>query len=129
MEKAGLRSVIMIDSSHSNSSKDYRRQPEVLADIGQQISRGDQRIMGVMIESHLVAGRQDLVDGQALTYGQSITDGCIDRKSTRLNSSHVAISYAVFCLKKKIKVTRRCTSYDTQSRHDDTARLVLHVGV
>lgn len=77
MEKAGLRSVIMIDSSHSNSSKDYRRQPEVLADIGQQISRGDQRIMGVMIESHLVAGRQDLVDGQALTYGQSITDGCI----------------------------------------------------
>jgi len=77
MQAAGLRPSIMIDSSHSNSSKDYRRQPEVLADVGAQISGGDERIMGVMIESHLVAGRQDLVDGQALTYGQSITDGCI----------------------------------------------------
>lgn len=77
MVEAGLRPVIMIDSSHSNSSKDYSRQPEVIADICQQVGGGDERIMGVMIESHLVAGRQDLVDGQALTYGQSITDGCI----------------------------------------------------
>lgn len=84
MLAAGLRPVIMIDSSHSNSNKDYRRQPEVLANVGAQISAGDERIMGVMIESHLVAGRQDLVDGQALTYGQSITDGCIGWDDTEV---------------------------------------------
>jgi len=77
MSAAGLRPVIMIDSSHANSNKDYRRQPEVLADISQQLRAGDERIIGVMVESHLVAGRQDLTDGQPLTYGQSITDGCI----------------------------------------------------
>lgn len=84
MQDAGLRPAVMIDSSHSNSSKDYRRQPEVLADVGEQISGGDERIIGVMIESHLVAGRQDLVDGQALTYGQSITDGCIGWDDTEV---------------------------------------------
>ncbi|HLS18143.1 MAG TPA: 3-deoxy-7-phosphoheptulonate synthase AroG [Paenalcaligenes sp.] len=84
MQAAGLRPAIMIDSSHSNSNKDYRRQPEVLADVGAQISGGDDRIIGVMIESHLVAGRQDLVDGQALTYGQSITDGCIGWDDTEV---------------------------------------------
>jgi 3-deoxy-7-phosphoheptulonate synthase len=50
----------------------------VCADIAGQIAGGDDRIVGVMVESHLVAGRQDLVPGQALTYGQSVTDGCID---------------------------------------------------
>jgi 3-deoxy-7-phosphoheptulonate synthase len=50
----------------------------VCADIGRQIAAGDTRIVGVMVESHLVAGRQDLVPGKELTYGQSITDGCID---------------------------------------------------
>jgi len=69
--------MIMIDCSHANSSKDYRRQTEVAADIGRQIAGGERRIVGVMIESHLVAGRQDLEPGKALTYGQSITDGCL----------------------------------------------------
>ena len=75
--KAGLPARIMIDASHANSSKQPENQPAVVADIAGQIAGGESRIVGVMVESHLVAGRQDLVDGQPLTYGQSITDGCI----------------------------------------------------
>ncbi len=78
LAKAGLRPRIMIDSSHANSSKDYRNQPLVIDDVAQQLECGDERIFGVMIESHLVAGRQDLGDGESLVYGQSITDGCVD---------------------------------------------------
>lgn len=77
MEAAGLSPNIMIDVSHANSDKDYRRQPIVIDDVCAQLQAGDKRIMGVMVESHLVAGRQDTVEGQPLTYGQSITDGCI----------------------------------------------------
>ncbi len=76
--KAGVLPRLMVDASHANSSKDYRRQPEVLNDVATQVEAGDDRIFGVMVESNLVAGRQDLVPGQELTYGQSITDGCID---------------------------------------------------
>jgi 3-deoxy-7-phosphoheptulonate synthase len=77
LAKGGREHLLMIDCSHANRSKDYRRQTEVAADIGRQISGGERRIIGVMIESHLVAGRQDLVPGKPLTYGQSITDGCL----------------------------------------------------
>ena len=80
--KAGLAPRIMIDASHANSSKKPERQPLVVADVAGQIAGGDARIIGVMIESNLVAGRQDLVAGQTLTYGQSITDGCIDWESS-----------------------------------------------
>ncbi|MFC3339634.1 3-deoxy-7-phosphoheptulonate synthase AroG [Paracandidimonas soli] len=76
--KAGLRPRVMIDASHANSNKDYSRQPIVLEDVSTQVASGDDRICGVMIESHLVGGRQDLDPGKPLTYGQSITDGCID---------------------------------------------------
>jgi 3-deoxy-7-phosphoheptulonate synthase len=75
---AGLRPRVMIDVSHGNSSKRPENQPAVATDIARQIEAGERRIAGVMVESHLVAGRQDLVTGQALRYGQSITDGCID---------------------------------------------------
>lgn len=78
IEKAGVLPRLMIDASHANSSKDYRRQPEVIDNVAAQVEAGDSRIFGVMVESNLVAGRQDLVPGQELTYGQSITDGCID---------------------------------------------------
>lgn len=78
LAKAGLAQRLMIDASHANSSKKPENQPAVCRDVGQQIAGGDTRIVGVMVESHLVAGRQDLVAGQPLTYGQSITDGCID---------------------------------------------------
>ncbi len=73
----GLATRLMIDASHANSSKNPANQIPVCADIARQIAAGDTRIIGVMVESHLVAGRQDLVPGKALTYGQSVTDGCI----------------------------------------------------
>ncbi len=75
---AGLAPRVMVDASHGNSSKKPENQPLVAADIGTQIASGSTRIAGVMIESHLKAGRQDLVAGKPLEYGQSITDGCID---------------------------------------------------
>src|SRR6478672_1885884 len=82
LARAGVAPRIMIDSSHANSSKKPENQPLVVADIARQISDGEQRIVGVMIESNLVAGRQDVVPGKPLTYGQSITDGCIDWATT-----------------------------------------------
>ncbi|MBT7666796.1 MAG: 3-deoxy-7-phosphoheptulonate synthase [Rhodospirillaceae bacterium] len=75
---AGQAEALIIDASHANSAKDPENQPKVMADVARQIAGGEGRIVGVMIESHLVAGRQDLIEGQPLTYGQSITDGCID---------------------------------------------------
>jgi 3-deoxy-7-phosphoheptulonate synthase len=68
----------MIDASHGNSSKNPENQPHVVDNIAAQIARGSGRIAGVMVESHLVGGRQDIIAGQALRYGQSVTDGCID---------------------------------------------------
>ena len=81
-KKSGLPAAIMVDASHANSSKNPENQPLVLADIGCQLANGDRRIIGVMVESNLVAGRQDLVAGKELVYGQSITDGCIDWDTT-----------------------------------------------
>ena len=77
LDKAGLPARIMIDFSHANSHKKHEKQVDVGRDVGAQISAGDRRIMGVMIESHLVAGRQDVVPGEDLVYGQSITDACL----------------------------------------------------
>lgn len=82
LEKSGLRAALMVDCSHANSNKDYHRQIDVCRDVAGQISKGDKRIMGVMIESHLVEGRQDVVEGKELTYGQSVTDACISWEST-----------------------------------------------
>lgn len=82
LDRRGLKQKVMIDVSHANSAKRPENQPGVIADICTQLGSGDRRIMGVMIESNLVAGRQDLRPGQPLTYGQSITDGCIDWAST-----------------------------------------------
>ncbi|MEW5789659.1 MAG: 3-deoxy-7-phosphoheptulonate synthase AroG [Pseudomonadota bacterium] len=79
---AGLRQQVMIDFSHANSSKQYQRQVDVGADVAGQVAAGDRRIMGVMIESHLNPGRQDLQPGKALAYGQSITDACIGWDAT-----------------------------------------------
>ena len=73
----GLAQRVMIDLSHSNSQKNYLRQLETGHDVATQIARGDERIMGIMIESHLKGGRQDLLPGKELVYGQSITDACI----------------------------------------------------
>jgi 3-deoxy-7-phosphoheptulonate synthase len=77
LAQAGLAPRIMIDASHANSQKNPINQIKVCEDIGGQIAGGEVRIVGVMVESHIVEGRQDLVPGQPLTYGQSITDACI----------------------------------------------------
>src|SRR5271168_1152122 len=82
MEKAGLAPRIMIDCSHANSNKDHRRQGLVCRDVAAQIASGDRHIVGVMIESNLVAGAQTFVPGKPLVYGQSITDACIDWSET-----------------------------------------------
>ncbi len=77
LEKAGLAPRIMIDASHANSRKIPARQIEVAQDIATQVARGNRDIFGIMVESNLVEGRQDVVEGQVLTHGQSITDACI----------------------------------------------------
>ena len=74
---AGLREQVMIDVSHGNSSKQHQRQITVTEEVAAQIAAGEHRITGVMIESHLNEGRQDLIDGQPLKHGVSITDACI----------------------------------------------------
>ncbi len=75
---AGLAARLMVDFSHSNSRKQYKLQMEVSSDVARQIAGGEERIMGVMVESHLVEGRQDLTPGKPLEYGKSITDACIN---------------------------------------------------
>jgi 3-deoxy-7-phosphoheptulonate synthase len=82
LARSGLSPRLMVDTSHANSSKKPENQPLVAADIANQLAHGEQRIMGVMIESNLVAGRQDVRPGVPLTYGQSITDGCIGWDTT-----------------------------------------------
>ncbi|MES0327233.1 MAG: 3-deoxy-7-phosphoheptulonate synthase AroG [Gammaproteobacteria bacterium] len=92
LEKSGLRSSLMVDCSHANSNKDYLRQIDVCRNVAEQISKGDKRIVGVMIESHLVEGRQNVVEGQKLTYGQSVTDVCISWESTETLLRELAVS-------------------------------------
>jgi len=82
LRKAALAERLVIDASHDNSAKDPARQPAVAAQIGEQVAGGDRAIVGVMLESFLVGGRQDVTDGAALTYGQSITDACMDWEAT-----------------------------------------------
>jgi 3-deoxy-7-phosphoheptulonate synthase len=74
---AGLRQHLMVDFSHANSSKQFRKQIEVGDDVARQLSGGERRIVGVMIEGHINPGRQDLVPGKPLEYGVSITDACL----------------------------------------------------
>ena len=79
---AALAERLVIDASHDNSAKDHARQPLVAAQIGEQVAGGSHAIVGVMLESFLVAGRQNVADGHELTYGQSITDACMDWDAT-----------------------------------------------
>jgi 3-deoxy-7-phosphoheptulonate synthase len=82
LASAGLPARIMIDASHANSRKIPARQIDVASDIATQVARGSRSIFGIMLESNLVEGRQDVVAGQPLTYGQSITDPCINWSDT-----------------------------------------------
>jgi 3-deoxy-7-phosphoheptulonate synthase len=83
LAEAGIPARIMIDFSHSNSSKKPEKQVDVAQDVAHQVANGDERIFGVMVESHLKPGRQDLVPGKPLAYGVSITDGCIGWDESR----------------------------------------------
>lgn len=77
LQSAGVEDKVMVDCSHANSCKQHERQLIVADSIAEQISAGSYNIMGAMIESHIIAGRQDVQPGESLTYGQSITDACI----------------------------------------------------
>ncbi len=92
LAKAGLQPTVMIDFSHANSSKQFKKQMEVGANVAAQIASGCTAISGVMIESHLVEGRQDLKDGHTdcLVYGQSITDACIGWEDTEVLLAQLA---------------------------------------
>ncbi|HYJ09706.1 MAG TPA: 3-deoxy-7-phosphoheptulonate synthase [Polyangiaceae bacterium] len=83
LAKQGVNPGVLVDCSHDNSGKDPERQPEVLAEVGAQIRDGSAHLLGAMIESNIVAGRQDLRGSKRdLVYGQSITDGCVDFATT-----------------------------------------------
>jgi len=79
---AGLRPLVMVDCSHGNSQKDFQQQKKVSDDIASQLSKGEARIIGVMLESHLNEGRQEYTPGCELEYGKSITDACLGWKDT-----------------------------------------------
>jgi 3-deoxy-7-phosphoheptulonate synthase len=93
--KAGLACRLMIDASHGNSQKNHLKQIDVCSDVGTQLAAGEKRIFGVMIESHLVAGRQDAKAGQVLTYGQSLTDACISWQDTETVIKSLASNVAL----------------------------------
>jgi 3-deoxy-7-phosphoheptulonate synthase len=82
LRQAGINPRVLIDASHDNSGKNHERQPAVLTDVGGQVRGGAEHVLGVMLESNLVAGRQELRSKADLVYGQSITDACIDFPTT-----------------------------------------------
>lgn len=90
----GLPETVMVDCSHGNSLKDYRKQAGVAASLCDQIASGSRQIVGVMLESHLVAGRQDYVPGRPATYGQSITDACLSLDETEPLLEQLAVAQA-----------------------------------
>ncbi|HBU25944.1 MULTISPECIES: 3-deoxy-7-phosphoheptulonate synthase [Synechococcus] len=95
LQKADLPHRVMVDCSHGNSNKDYRRQAEVLEAVAGQVQQGGTAVMGVMLESHLVAGSQKIpADLSQLTYGQSITDACIDLDTTEALLEKLAAAVA-----------------------------------
>src|SRR5215210_3843677 len=83
LAEAGIPARLMVDFSHGNSSKNPQKQVDVGHDVGRQIAAGEDRIFGIMVESHLKGGRQDLIPGKPLQYGVSITDGCISWEDSR----------------------------------------------
>ena len=90
LAKAGVNNKVMVDFSHANSAKQFKRQLDVSTDIAGQIAGGSQALFGVMIESHLVEGNQKVVEGQPLAYGQSITDACIGWNDTEIVLAQLA---------------------------------------
>jgi 3-deoxy-7-phosphoheptulonate synthase len=94
LKKANVAPGVLVDASHDNSKKNHERQVDVLADVGAQLRNGSEHLLGVMVESNLVAGRQDLKNKQDLTYGQSITDACVDFATTEKMLERLAVDAA-----------------------------------
>lgn len=96
LAKSGLPQRVVVDASHGNSQKDHERQVDVVTDLAERIAGGDRSVVGVMLESFLEAGRQDLTLGRAdeLTYGQSITDACLDWDTTATQLGRLAAAVA-----------------------------------
>ena len=95
LSQAGLQDRLMVDCSHANSNKDFRRQAEVMASVAEQLRAGSNHVMGVMLESHLVEGNQKLsADLSQLTYGQSVTDACISLETTETLLEDLAAAVA-----------------------------------
>src|SRR5487761_834903 len=117
----GLPRRLMVDASHGNSAKDYRRQPVVCESLAEQISAGERGVSGVMLESFLVAGRQAPGDPAALTYGQSVTDACMDIEMTAATLETLAAS---------VTRRRRCASRlsRTYAAYSGTSGSALAVG-
>jgi 3-deoxy-7-phosphoheptulonate synthase len=95
LAKAGVQSRMLIDCSHDNSGKSHLRQPHVIEEVGRQVAEGSAHVLGVMIESNLVGGRQKFDEGASaadLVYGQSITDACIDWATTERTLAQLAIA-------------------------------------
>jgi 3-deoxy-7-phosphoheptulonate synthase len=90
LESVGLAPCIMVDCSHANSQKQYQKQLGVCRDIMHQLKTGQKNIFGVMIESHLIEGRQDIEEGSTLTYGQSITDSCLGWDDSKMLLTELA---------------------------------------
>lgn len=91
LKKANVNPRVLVDASHDNSKKNHERQVDVVADVGAQLRNGSEYVLGVMIESNLVAGRQDLKNKRDLVYGQSITDACVDFATTEKMLERFAI--------------------------------------
>jgi len=93
--RAKTNARMLVDCSHDNSGKNHLKQPEVLAEIGAQLSAGSEHLLGVMIESNIVAGKQELTDDKsALVYGKSITDACVDFATTEVMLEQFAAAAA-----------------------------------
>jgi 3-deoxy-7-phosphoheptulonate synthase len=94
LQRAGVNHRVMVDCSHDNSRKNHERQSDVLSDVGQQLRSGRRHILGVMIESNIVGGRQELRNKQDLVYGQSVTDACVDFPTTERMLERLAVDSA-----------------------------------
>jgi 3-deoxy-7-phosphoheptulonate synthase len=94
LKRANVTPGVLVDASHDNSKKNHERQVDVLADVGAQLRNGSEHLIGVMVESNIVAGRQDLKNKNDLVYGQSITDACVDFSTTERMLERLAVDTA-----------------------------------
>jgi 3-deoxy-7-phosphoheptulonate synthase len=105
LRAAGLNPRLLVDCSHDNSGKNHEHQAKVLSEVARQLEAGSEHVLGVMLESNLVAGRQDLVAGRTSVFGQSITDACIDFETTEALLYRLAAAHRSALTKPGARVT------------------------